>query len=456
MIDFRHLLSIPQKKELVIFKEANILENLKFFVKEDKMTNPVSNKTSTPTQNPSVNPSACASPLGVASQPSSLSSLPSHHLEMIKIYPESFSAFIKKIIVGALEGIRKGIGTIVGWLGGGGGSTTSIQTSSSTVLPPVTSETPPLTDPTAFSKLPITEEERQKIFVVFNTLGEAVQSWFPVGALALNAIKLERIKVEIYHVHPLKLLECLFNDPKMIKNMDGIRNNSITWRRFVNEISEKLTKVASTLPECKIGFAKSLNINIDDITPFFNAHNWEGLTQFLIDVKLNRKTSVWVEQVAPQIPIPPIVSDPIIPIVPQPSLIASLPFDETDQNNLNTLINNYFTFNRFWLACNYNAFDKEWRKVGDRNPLKVLSYLYEKPQLMNQLKTITTIVGTGGVFNHAISNQLSRFSLDQVRPYTDEFIQKCKLNPEITKKLIEERDWNGIIEDLLLSHDTRI
>ena len=188
--------------------------------------------------------------------------------------------------------------------------------------------------------------------------------------------------------------------------MEAVKNNSLTWNRFINETSDKLTKVSSTLPDCMVGFAKSLNVNIDDIKPFFNSHNWDGMAQFLIEVKLNRKTSMWIEPVTPPSTTTPIVADSTTPppgntppvnitpmpqgtdavteitsdsgtspVVQQPHLIGNLPFDEADQNNLTTLIKNYATFNRLWLAYNYNAFDKEWEKVGDRNPLKVLSYL---------------------------------------------------------------------------------
>ncbi len=301
-------------------------------------------------------------------------------------------------------------------------------------------------------------------------------SWM---TLISKSTEMKRIGQEIRHVHPLKFLEYIFKHAALPAKMDAVQKNSLTWNPFVKGLSEKLQKEAQNLPGCILGFARSVNVNTEDIKPFFARRNWAGLVQFLIAVKLNRKSSVWVEpprnptpivdrpppQVAVVVPPPqggppPNANETLLPpqntevVIPSDKQIANLPLSQPDQQVLSSLIEKYATYNQFWMVANWSAFDGEWFRMGKIHPLKLLVHLYQSPNLMTQMKTISTLSLTGPLFNYAFNQQLSKLPSEQVLPYLDDFAQKCGLQPQATRMLIEQKSWNEIRKDLVLSHES--
>jgi hypothetical protein len=329
-----------------------------------------------------------------------------------------------------------------------------IPESEETTDPITNPNSPTLIDP--FSQLPITNGEKEKIHKLISIMG---QDWVTIG---INTLVLQGIGKEIQHVHPLKFLDYIFKHSQLPKSMESIGKSSLTWNPFIKGLSEKLHREASTLPNCKAGFAKSLNINLSDIEPFFSTRNWDGLAKFLIEVKLGRKTSVWIEpppsQNPPVIQINPTnpVSEPNSAVVIPPiGSIAALSFESGDQENLRTLIIQHATYNRFWMHWQAEMYREDWEKVGEIHPLKVLTYLYEHPELMNHLKTISITLFTNALFMDALVKELSRFPLNQVRPHMNEFVEKTGLDLEETKRHIENREWKKIIDNLMLKHEVR-
>ncbi len=266
------------------------------------MTAPVISTTASTTQNssnPNITP---ASPIGVGSQLTTISSSSNSsntdYWQTVKSGLDSFGDFIRNLVIKALDAIRSSVGFIADWIAGKPMETPSSETTNPSPwqLLPVSSSQPSNVadsqDP--FAALPLADLERQKIYTLVHTLGtsQGMTGWM---TLLRQKRTLEELGQEINHVNPLKFIEYPLKHPTLIKDLDSLSQGSFTWGPFVAGFSEKMGRVSATLAGCKPGFARSLNINLADIDPFFANSDWEGLLKFLIDVKNGRKSSTWVE-----------------------------------------------------------------------------------------------------------------------------------------------------------------
>ncbi len=425
------------------------------------MTTPVTSSPSATVQNSSSSSISTTSPAGIGSQPSSITSAAPDETASrgfwgtIKGYASSFAEFIRKISVSALEGIRSGLGVVVGWLGGEAAETEDPGSWDVPAPPPATTQDP-------FTALTISDIEQQKIYTLIHTMGG---SWW---TLITKKGELERIGREIDHVHPLKFLDYIFRHPVLPKDMESIGKSSLTWKPFMDGLSSKLQREsATTLPACKTGFARSLNVKLADIDPYLSSSNWEGLVKFLIDVKLKRKNSVFDDPsthpgttttTAPTGSTTTTASTTDAGTSTTPtssSLLADLPFDTADDAILTSLLTQYAEENRWWLICNHDALVIEWGQLRQQHPLKLLAYIYEKPALINHLQTIARYWGTMGLFTMSLNHRLSQLPLADVNPYVDDFSRICRLDPARTKAILQHGHWNQLIEDLLESHRAR-
>ncbi|MBS0604370.1 MAG: hypothetical protein JSS60_04940 [Verrucomicrobia bacterium] len=460
------------------------------------MSNPVSSTTASTALPTPTNPSPRPTPIGVGASSSSITppdTDPSKtdYWESIKGYAASFSEFLRNLVLGAVEGIRSALGAVAGWFGSSAAETPA-EPSVNWELPAETTQqrpTPqahsPVADP--FSDLPITSSHRQKIYTLIHTMGTT-----SAPMLLFKKAELEQIGVDIQNVHPLKFLDYIFRHPSLPRDMASLAESSLKWNPFVGGLSEKLRREASTLPGCKTGFARSLNVSLSDLEPFFARSDWDGLVKFLIDVKTGKKTSVWAEPaptpgattttITPP-PTPNPVTTTIVPLTtttgsgatttdltaattttaaagitltpPQLLHISDLPFDADDDRILTALVTNYAEHRRAWLLWNRSALNLQWDHLGARHPLKLLAALYSKPALMTHIQTLSSYWGTKSLFMGALTHQLGRLPIVQVRPYIDDFANVCGLDANRTKVHIETGNWNQVVEDLMQSHLAR-
>ncbi len=92
-------------------------------------------------------------------------------------------------------------------------------------------------------------------------------------------------KLTARNLHSLKFLEVIFTDPELTRCMRNVYEDSLKSFRFIAEFKEKVNaRIANgenfdiLLPE----FAQRLNVRIEEIQPFFQSCDWDGLLKYLI------------------------------------------------------------------------------------------------------------------------------------------------------------------------------
>lgn len=144
-----------------------------------------------------------------------------------------------------------------------------------------TKELQPFAD-NAYASLPITHEEKQKIGKIVITLADNT-----VFQLLFERKFLERLGQEVHHVHPLRFLGTIFNNPRLVNCMHMIRMSGFKWGGFMDGISERLKgeiragNVDAYIP----GFAQQLNVQAEDVQAYINHRDIEGLVLFLMAKK---------------------------------------------------------------------------------------------------------------------------------------------------------------------------
>lgn len=133
-----------------------------------------------------------------------------------------------------------------------------------------------------YDRIPVTGEEKNKIGTILITMSEN-----SVFQLLFERKFLERLGQEVHHVHPIRFLGTIFSDPRLVNCMYVIRMSGFKWGGFMDGISERLRgeiragNVNIYIP----GFAEQLNIRAEDIQPYINQRDIEGLVLFLMDRK---------------------------------------------------------------------------------------------------------------------------------------------------------------------------
>ena len=135
--------------------------------------------------------------------------------------------------------------------------------------------------------------DRAKIIELFSTFGS-----HNLAILLLQYYsKLDKLGDEIEHVHPLKLIGCIFSakDPyqkaQMQKYMDNIYNDRLKWKNFYegrpphSGFGPNMThemKKNNLLRHLK-DFAQEVNVSEENLRPYFEKQDWKGLVKFLIN-----------------------------------------------------------------------------------------------------------------------------------------------------------------------------
>ena len=411
------------------------------------------------------------SPIGVGAQPTTLSSISSSEtLETVAGYFVAVCNFFRKFFIHVLVGIRFAIDAIIDCCGGETEIEETLDPATTHWQLPVqdTQTASTVSDP--FSEIPISGEEQLKIYTIIHAMGQVTGL---IGWLKLlsKSNMINRLGNEIENVHSLKFLEYLFKHPELPQDITVFKKHAWTWDPFITGLSNKMQREAASIPLCKAGFAHSLNVNLADLEPFFAQNNCVGMVEFLLDVKMGRKTSVWIEPpaAAAPSPIPPLVrrasSTPALRTTSQTlytpphsaiSLhsspagytvrIADLPFTREDEQALTELIPKYAQ-NRMRFVLNRNL-DIKWAQLGERHPLKLLVALHSNSALMVQLNTIFQDTDHKARFLTALTAQLAKRPIGEVRPYLDEFANHCLLDPNRVRQLVENKNWEQLVVDL--------
>ncbi len=139
---------------------------------------------------------------------------------------------------------------------------------------------PPKQQSKSYADLPGKDPaDRAKITKIFTAMGTQ-------GKLSLlkQRSELEKLGREIDHVHPLKLLGCIFSQPKMREYFDQIYNDYFKWKNFIEGFEPRMSHEAlkNNLLCYLNDFAKEIGANPESLRPYFDAKDWRGLVKYLI------------------------------------------------------------------------------------------------------------------------------------------------------------------------------
>lgn len=411
------------------------------------MTVPVSNSQTSITQNTPVTPATTiAAPGGVGSHPSSLSSAaePETRTSFYSVYLQPIRDFIHELVVKALNEIYSSLGNLLVWVGG---STTLATTENEPISSPLPLPQPESEETDHFSLVPITEEEKSKIYTVIHTVGDSNYL-----QLAFHSEMLERTGKEIADVHPLRFLETIIQNPTLLQDLDGMKDGllGIKWRRFISGLAAGFRHHIATIPTCRIGFARALNVDLTDLDPYFSKRDWNGLARTLLDIKTGRRTSSWKEPVRSPAPAP--TPPPIIhaPTAPNPTPIArvnllTLPISTGDQTAIQHLLAHYSTWSIGWLLWSWNE-SKTWETLH-APALQLLVYLKSTPNLNNSVRSILQSWNRN-LFLSAFAAKLETLPIDNLDTQIADFSAACRIEQLEVQHLIQQKQWIQLIDKL--------
>ncbi len=132
----------------------------------------------------------------------------------------------------------------------------------------------------SYEQLPITQEEKQKIANILTTMAEN-----NVFKLLFEKKRLERLGHEVNHVHPVRFLGTVFNDPRLVYCMHRIRSSGFKWGGFIDGFSQRFKQElnAGNVNAFIPGLAETLNIPASDIQGYIDHSDIEGLIIFLME-----------------------------------------------------------------------------------------------------------------------------------------------------------------------------
>ncbi len=146
--------------------------------------------------------------------------------------------------------------------------------------PTFTTSNVPEGELSAYERLPISVEDKQKINAILTTMADN-----NVFQLLFEKKRLERLGQEVNHVHPLRFLGAVFNDPRLVYCMFQIRNSGFKWNGFIDGLADrlKLEIRANNVNKYVLGFSESLDVRAEDVQTYVNYQDANGLVLFLME-----------------------------------------------------------------------------------------------------------------------------------------------------------------------------
>lgn len=140
-----------------------------------------------------------------------------------------------------------------------------------------------------YNELPCTAADKERIADIVVTLGKYAGA--AEIALLAHSSRLNSHEKELRHVHPLKFIETVMLDDELRGWLPSVMGGFFTRRGFFgdensNGLAQRLTLNAKLgKVDCyRQDFANSLKLNAENIRPYFDAHDWEGMMNYLLEV----------------------------------------------------------------------------------------------------------------------------------------------------------------------------
>lgn len=129
-------------------------------------------------------------------------------------------------------------------------------------------------------EVPPTDEERELVFYVVNTLGNKS---LPKVWKAKSSLKKAGDKID--HIHPLRFLEIVFTDEELKASIRNLRNRDLIWSEFKGGLFGSLAEEAkrhNLTPEQLQDFGVNVGIDINIVYPSILKADWDEMLSLLI------------------------------------------------------------------------------------------------------------------------------------------------------------------------------
>ncbi len=143
--------------------------------------------------------------------------------------------------------------------------------------PPITIKPKPKED--AYASLYCDDRDKKCISEIIRHLGERGKMWLLGHKSYMN-----ELGDSIQHVHPLKFLEVICSDDYLKACMREAFEDYFKRNHFMDGLGEGLNNKAMTgdLEQHIPDFAEAVHITKEEIFPYFQKRDWEGLVRYLI------------------------------------------------------------------------------------------------------------------------------------------------------------------------------
>lgn len=129
-------------------------------------------------------------------------------------------------------------------------------------------------------EVPPTDEERELVFYVVNTLGNK-----SLAKVWKSKSSLKRAGDKIDHIHPLRFLEIVFTDEELKASIRNLRNRDLIWSEFKGGLFGSLAEEAkrnNLTDEQLQDFGQNIGIDITIVYPSILKADWDEMLSLLI------------------------------------------------------------------------------------------------------------------------------------------------------------------------------
>ncbi|MEM8727716.1 MAG: hypothetical protein AAGE99_03290 [Chlamydiota bacterium] len=135
-----------------------------------------------------------------------------------------------------------------------------------------------------FYSLPMSRTDQDHIYELIESMGGSGY-W----SLLKQKKRMEKLGDKVDDVHPLRFIAYIYGHPHLKGNMDKIMGDRFKRRGFLNGHGKKEGFAQRMMKEMRRnnlirylpGFARSVRVDENEISPFFHRHDWEGLLRYL-------------------------------------------------------------------------------------------------------------------------------------------------------------------------------
>lgn len=318
----------------------------------------------------------------------------------------------------------------------------------STETPSPTPQVTTPTQPDPFSLLPITSDEKRKIFQIVHTLGTTL----PVFLWPQQST-LEQLGREIEHVHPFRFLEYILLHTTLRTDLDTVRNSSLLWPRFLEGLANKLNRERQGLPDNMPGFARSLQVPPANLEPFLRSGNWEAMTFYLIDVKLGRIALPPMPQETTELTATPLATEPPPPTVTpietpatEPTAWQRLQLTESQKSMLAGLVRSHKDMGYYRALRGDRHVDSMWDRLDQAHPLAILAHLYTTDAIVTDLNLMWPYRLHRRYFTSELIKLLNRRPETDYLPHLADFAAAVRKDQLAVSAEIHLRRWAELIE----------